>query len=288
MTNIDPGAPNYEYDWQNPDKKTFDFGRVFSRAIDIIKLRGMKMLVISTLLLGLPILLISLWPMFIGTGVQDFADVTDPSAILDVFTGGVLAAIVIGLLFLIIASLWVQPALIKIAYSALTDEDSPNLSILKHVSKFVLPILGFYILYFVACMIGFVLLIIPAIFIAFGWMLAAQIIVLEEQSVTDSISKAWTLSKGSKRWLLLLAIVFGIIGSVISVIISIPIYVMGDPNLAMLEGASSFYWILNGLLSAIGQMIATIIGVAWTTSAYVELRKIREGVDPESQVDVFN
>ena len=32
MTNIDPGAPEYEYDWQNPNKKTFDFGRVFSRA----------------------------------------------------------------------------------------------------------------------------------------------------------------------------------------------------------------------------------------------------------------
>ena len=32
MTNNDPGAPEYEYDWQNPNKKSFDFGMVLGRA----------------------------------------------------------------------------------------------------------------------------------------------------------------------------------------------------------------------------------------------------------------
>jgi membrane-anchored glycerophosphoryl diester phosphodiesterase (GDPDase) len=119
-------------------------------------------------------------------------------------------------------------------------------------------------------------------------MMGAHIIVLEGLGVTDSISRSWTLTKGSKRWLFLLGLVFWLIGTVLSVIISIPIYFMGDPNVAMLEGASTGYWIFNGAVSAIAQIVVTVMGVAWSTSAYVELRKIREGVDPESQVDVFS
>ena len=287
MTNTDPAAPVYEYEWQNPDRKTFDFGRTFSRAIDILKIRGVKMLGLSTLLLGVPFLLANLWPMLLEGGLQDVIDSDDPSALFNSASLGLIGvAIVVGLIFFI-ASLWLQPALIKMAYSALTKEDELIWPSLKQVSRFVLPVLGFYILYILAVMLGLLLLIIPAIFIGLGWMLGAHIIVLEGQGVTDSLSRSWTLSKGSKRWLFLLGLVFGIIGMIISVAISIPIYFMADPNLALLEGASSVYWIFNGLLSALGQVVGTVIGVAWTTSAYVELRKVREGVDPESKIDVF-
>ena len=57
---------------------------------------------------------------------------------------------------------------------------------------------------------------------------------------------------------------------------------------AIIEGASLGYWIVNGVLSTISQVITTVLGVAWATAAYVELRKIREGVDPESKVSVFS
>jgi len=288
MTNTDPGAPEYEYDWQNPDRKSFDFGRVFSRTVDILKLRGLKMLLVSAVLLGIPFLLISIWPMFMTGGFQDLIDGNDPDAILEIFSGGVIASLVIGGLLVLLASLWLQPALIKISYGALTGEDIPTLSVLKQVTVFVLPVFGFFIIYGVAVMFGLLLLIIPALFIGLGWMLGGHIIVLEGQGVFDSISRAWTLSKGSKRWLFLLGLVFWLIGMVISAIVSIPVYLMGDPNVAMLQGASSVYWIVNGVVSSFAQVIITIIGVAWSTSAYVELRKIREGVDPESQVDVFN
>ena len=288
MTNTDLGAPEYEYDWQNPDRKNFDFGRTFTRTIDILKLRGIKMMVLSFVFLALPFILISIWPMFLAGGMQDLIVSDDPSDIFDMFSGGMIALVGIGFLIVIIASLWLQPALIKISYSAMTNEDMPSVSVLKQVTRFVLPVLGFYILYFFAVMFGLVLLIIPALFVGLGWMLAGHIIVLEEQGVMDSISRAWNLTKGSKRWLFLLAIVFGIIGAIVGVVVSIPIYLMEDPNIAMLEGASPFYWIVNAILSTISQVLTTVLGVAWSTSAYVELRKIREGVDPESQADIFS
>lgn len=288
MSNTDPGAPEYQYEWQNPDSKKFDFGRTFTRSVDILKRRGLKMVFISCLLIALPFFLIGIWPMFMSGGLQDIILNDDPDAILEVFSGGIFVVLIVGIILTLIASLWLQPALIKISYGALIDEDMPTFSILKNVTRFVLPVFGFYILYFLAVMFGLLLLIIPALFIGLGWMLSSHIIVLEEQGVMDSISRSWTLSKGSKRWLFLLAIVFGLIGAIVSVVISIPVYLMGDPNVAMLEGASAAYWIFNGLVSAIAQVFATVIGVAWSTAAYVELRKIREGVDPESQVDVFS
>lgn len=288
MTNTDPGAPEYQYDWQNPNSKKFDFGRTFSRTFDILKLRGMKMVLLSFALIGLPFFLISIWPMFMAGGLQDIIETNDPDAIMEIFTGGMMIAIIVGAIITLLASLWLQPALIKISYSALTDEDMPMFSVLKNITRFVLPVFGFYILYILAVMLGLILLIIPAIFIGLGWMLGAHIIVLEGRGVMDSISRSWDITKGSKRWLLLLGIVFWLIGTVISVIISIPIYLMGDPNVAMLEGASTVYWLFNGVVSAIAQVVVTVMGVAWGTSAYVEIRRIKEGVDPESQVDVFN
>ena len=287
MTNTDPGAPEYEYDWQNPDQKTFDFGRTFNRAIEIIKLRGVRMLILTAIFLGLPFFFMNLLPMFMDGGLQDFLESEDPSTLFDASIASfIVMGVLIGLFFLI-ASLWLQPALIKISYSALTNEDEPIWPTLKQVSRFVLPVLGFYILYGLGVFFGFILLIIPAFFIGLGWMLGAHIIVLEGQGVTDSLSRSWIMSKGFKRWLLLLAIVFGIISTIISVLVSIPIYFMGDPNLALLEGASPLYWIMNGVLSAVAQAVASVIGMAWSTAAYVEIRKVREGVDPESKIDVF-
>lgn len=287
MTNTDPGAPEYEYEWQNPNRKTFDFGRTFSRSMDILKLRGKKMLIVSSVLLGIPFMLINMWPLLMSGGLQEFIETEDPSALLGGGSVIIIALALIGGLLLLIATFWLQPALIKMSYSALTKEDERIMPTLKQVSRFVLPMIGFYILYIFAVMIGFVLLIIPALFIGLGWMLAGHIIVLEEQGVMDSIGRSWNITKGYKRWLLLLSIVFGIIGMIIGIVVSIPIYFMADPNLALLEGASPFYWIVNGVLSSIGQVLGTVLGVAWSTSAYVEIRKIREGVDPESQVDVF-
>jgi len=288
MVNTDPDTPQFEYDWQNPNQNKFDFGRVFTRTIDILKRRGVKMLILSTLILGIPFMLLSIWPMFLSGGFQDVIDSNDPDVILDAFSGGVIAALVLVGILTLIATLWLQPALIRISYNALTGEDIPAMKVLKQVTRFVLPVLGFYILYVIAVLIGFVMLIIPALFIALGWMLGAHIIVLEGQGVIDSISRSWTLSRGSKRWLFLLALVFGVIGAIIGVVLAIPVYLIANPNIAMLEGASTGYWILNGIVSMLGQVVGTVLGVSWVTAAYVEIRKVREGVDPESQVDVFS
>jgi len=289
MANTESGVAEYQFDWQNPNSnKTFDFGRTFSRSITIIKVGGVQMLILSIILIGLPIAMVNSWPMFMAGGLQDMIGSDDPSAILSIFTGTSMIVLLIGVVILLIASLWLQPALIRIAYGSLTNKSESIGQGMKHATKFVLPVFGFYILYFLAVMLGMILLIIPGLLIALGWMIASHIIVLEGQGVTDSLSRSWALTKGSKRWLLLLAIVFGVIGAVIGVLISIPIYFVADPNLAMIEGASATYWIFNGIITAISQAIGTVMGVAWTTSAYVELRKIREGVDPESQVDIFN
>lgn len=288
MANDDLGAQTYEYDWQNPKSNKFDFGRTFSRTMDIIKTDGLRMMIFSVVLIGLPVLLLNLWPMFMAGGLQDLFSSDDPSEILEMFTGGVLATLFFGMLLLIVASLWLQPCLVRLSYDTLQNKKASSGLVLKSSLKFMLPLFGFFILYILGVMAGMVLLIIPGLILSLGWMLGFQIMVLEEKGVFDSFGRAWELTKGYKWWMFLLVIVFGVIGAVISTVILIPVYLMEDPNLALLQGASPIYWGVNAIFTAIGQAMVTVLSAAWTTSTYVELRKIREGVDPESQVEVFN
>lgn len=286
MVDQSTGQPHYEYEWQNPNSKSFDFGRTFTRTFDALKRDGVKMMIMAMMLIGLPMAILSAWPMFMDMSALSGGG--SSSDIFDAYSGTVLTVITVGGLFFIIAALWLQPALIQMAYGAMKRESVDIGPALKSSARFILPYLGLSIIYFIGVFLGLIFLIIPAVFIAFGWMLAFQIMILERVGVMASIGRAWSLSKGSKRWLLLLTIVFSVIGAIISVIVSIPLYLIQNPTLAMLEGASTGYWILNAVLSAAGQVVGTVLGAAWTTSAYVEIRQIREGLDLNNQADVFS
>lgn len=285
MVNQSPGQPQYEYEWQNPNSKSFDFGRTFTRTFDALKRDGIKMMIMAMMLIGLPMAIFSVWPMFID--MDALASGGGQSDIFDASNVTVFTVITLGGLLFIIAALWLQPALIQMAYGAMKQESIDIGPALKGSARYILPYFGLSILYFLGVFVGFIFLIIPAVFIAFGWMLSYQIMIIERVGVIASIGRAWNLSKGNKRWLLLLAIVFGVIGAIIGVLISIPLYFIQNPTLAMLEGASTGYWILNAVLTAAGQVVGTVLGAAWTTSAYVEIRQIREGLDLKNQADVF-
>lgn len=286
MVNQTPEQPEYEFDWQNPNRKSFDFGRAFTRAFDVLKRDGIKMSIMSLALIGLPMFLLSIWPMF-----ADFSSISADTDFEDFFSTygpGLIAVVGLGIILIIIASLWLQPALIKMSYASMSNEDLSIGTALRQSTRFVLPCLGLSILYGIGVLLGFIALIIPALFIGLGWLLAYQIMILEDVGVTDSLRRAWNLSKGSKRWIFLMSLVFGVIGALIGAVLSIPIYLIGDPALAMMEGASSIYWIFNGVVSAISQVIGTVLGAVWTTSIYAEIRQIKEGLDLTNQADVFS
>ena len=63
MTNNDAGAPEYEYDWQNPNKKSFDVGRVVSNTFGVLKNNLVPFILLTFFGTGIPMMLFSMWPI---------------------------------------------------------------------------------------------------------------------------------------------------------------------------------------------------------------------------------
>ena len=68
MTNTDPGEPEYEYDWQNPNKKSFDVGRVVSSTFEVLKNNLVQFFLLTFVGAGIPMILFSMWPVLLGLG----------------------------------------------------------------------------------------------------------------------------------------------------------------------------------------------------------------------------
>jgi len=56
MVNNDPGAQQYEYDWQNPNKKSFEVGRVVSNTFKVLRENPVQFFLLTFIAVGLPIL----------------------------------------------------------------------------------------------------------------------------------------------------------------------------------------------------------------------------------------
>lgn len=65
--------------------------------------------------------------------------------------------------------------------------------------KRFLPLLGASLLTAMAMSVGFLFLIVPGIILALGLAFVAPVIVLEQKTSTDAISRSWALTRG-KRW----------------------------------------------------------------------------------------
>jgi len=71
--------------------------------------------------------------------------------------------------------------------------------------------LGVYLLYALATLVGFLLLVIPGFIVMVGLYPALFLVYDERLGVTDTLQRAWELTKGYKWQLLLLGIVAGLI-----------------------------------------------------------------------------
>ena len=112
--------------------------------------------------------------------------------------------------------------------------------------------------------------------------------IVEKKSITDSIGRSWELTKGYKRWILLLWIMLIVISAVISGVLGAFTLIAGDPTTVLLEGASNSYYVINSILSALAQAITTMISTAGVAAVYYEIRQLKEGVGAESLAAVFD
>jgi hypothetical protein len=148
MTNIDPGAPEYEYDWQNPNKKTFDFGRVFSRAFSGVFANTKPLLIAIAIAIAFTIAM-----SFISTSqLKNIIGNGDiETAILTPGYWGWSIGVSIPAFFL---TLWIQLIIVETAYAEFTKTPQP-VSPLTSSLKYVLPMFVVALFYGFVSVLGF-------------------------------------------------------------------------------------------------------------------------------------
>jgi len=268
--------------YQNP-KPEFDVGRVINRTFAAIKNNFLSFFLASLIIMGIPMFLIGLMPVFMGAGGMLDGDTINEAyfASFMIMTGLTVIAAIIG-------SIILQGALIYGAIADFNGRKAPFSECMSMALKYFFPLLGLGILVGLGTMLGILLFIIPGLFIALGWAIAAPVLIVEEQSITESISRSWSLTQGYKRWVLLIFVIFMVISVVISTVLSAFTLIAGDPTTVMLEGGTPSFRILNSLFTALAQAGSTMISATGVAAIYYEIRQIKEGVGAESLAAIFD
>lgn len=286
MTNTDPGAPEYEYDWQNPDRKTFDVGRVVSKTFGALRNNPVQFLLLTFIGFGLPAILFSLWPIFLG--LDEGINMYDPTWADDIAWGGIIGPAIAAYLIFICVMIVMYAALVQMSVNALNDKEVKVSDGLRTGLRLFFPLLGITILAMLGIMVGLMLLIIPGIFLALGWMLSTQVRVIEGGTVTGALSRSWTLCKGYKRWILLMIIIFSVLGAVIGLVFQLPVLFFGNSQTAMFEGGSTTFWVANAIGTGLSQMVSAALSYVGLTATYLEIRRVKEGVESDKLADIFS
>ena len=286
MTNTDPGAPEYEFDWQNPSKQSFDVGRVVSSTFGVLKNNLIPFMLVTFVGAGIPMMFFSMWPVFLGVG--EGINIFDPSWAEGIPWEGIIGpAIALYLLYMVLIII-VYAAVIHMTMNALNEREVRLGEALKSSLGLFLPLLAIGILVFFGMVIGFVPFVIPGIFIMLGCALAFHIKVIEGGSIFGAISRSWTLSRGYKRWILLMMIIFGVLGAVIGLIFQLPVLFFGNSQTALLEGGSMTFWVINAIATGLSQMVNSALSYIGLTVTYFEIRRVKEGVDFDKLAAIFS
>ena len=120
MVNTDPNAPEYEFDWQNPDRKKFDLGKVLSQAFTSL-FASPRPILIAT---GIGLVFTVLSAILMTSQVQGLLDNSSPEAFMlsGAYWGWTGAISLFGLLL----TVWFQLVVVQTSYASATDTAVPN------------------------------------------------------------------------------------------------------------------------------------------------------------------
>ncbi len=113
--------------------------------------------------------------------------------------------------------------------------------------------------------------------------------VIEGQTLSGSIARSWALTKGYKRWILLIFIMILVLNLVISMTIGNIKLIAGTPADILLTGSiSNTYIAIQAVTYAITQTIVAVINAVFTSAIYYEIRNLKEGLSSQDIGAVFD
>ena len=247
-------------------EKHLDIGRVLNNTFGVIIRNPLIFLGLSFLIVALPQALIQL-----ATGMPVAND--DAAAMMTMFSSpSLMAASAGGWLLFVILSVLLQATFIIATIKDLNGQKVSLGECLGQAIGKLLPLIGLGILMTLGIALGMMLLIIPGVILALMWIVASPVMMAEDRGIIDSLKRSAELTKGSKRWIVLLFVVYIVLTMILGLFM-LPFAFAGTTAIVLVG------LIINTLSGAIqGTGIAAV---------YVDLRIVKEGGNTDALADVF-
>ena len=248
----------------------FDVGRVMSRMFGAIGRNGLVFGLLATAMVGIPQLLLGVAQKLALNGHTLTA--LDGTTVL-ISTGG-------GGLMLLIFYPVLQAALMHGVVADLNGRRPGFGECVATGFRFFFPVIGITVLMLIALMFGFLFFIIPGVLMFLAWSVALPAEIVERTGVFGAFSRSADLTRNHR------GAIFGLY-----VLLTIFSWLLSAVVVAVTAGAMTtgvqVTW-AGIVVSAIVQVLQTLLGAAGAASIYYELRSIKEGVGPEQLAAVFD
>lgn len=255
-----------------PAQQTFDLGRVFTNAFDVLGKHAPTFLGLAFVLAGIPGFILQMWLLRTAQAAPDVAYIMSAA-----FWLPVLAGILVG----IFTAALLQASLIGATVRHLGGRPIELGQSIALALGRIVPLILLSILVGIAVVFGLMLLIVPGVILYLMFIVAVPAMIAERRGITDSMSRSAELTKGSRPMIFLLAIVIFVGGAIFASLVG-AIFGMfaGDPfNPASI--------IVLAVGSALSDTLIAAVSAVLVASLYVELRTIKEGVSVDHMVEVF-
>jgi hypothetical protein len=243
-------------------ERRFEIGRVVERTFSVLGRNFVAFYLLALALGAVPNALVN----WMARGVM--AGGLGPSRLLMIGLAGLVGGV---------CGLLVQGALVWGTVADLNGRKANFGELLQQGLSRALPILGVSIVLALGVALGFVFLVVPGLILVTMWAVVVPVTVVERPAFLGAFSRSAALTRGS-RWA-----IFGLL--VIVVIISSIIGgVAGAIGAVALSATSPLFYLVLAVVNALSVLVGAVGGAA----LYVELRAVKEGVEPETLARVFD
>ena len=254
---------------------TFDNSRVVSRATGAIRANPVLYLVLSLVLAGAPAFVTGWWQF----GVRSQVDPTNPYSAFAVYgTASFWQTFCMIWAVALIAGAVLQAALTRATATHLAGRKPSLVRCLETGLTMILPLIALSLIIGIGVGVGLVLLIVPGVILWLLWSVAIPACVQERIGVFAALRRSIELTSGNRGniFLIIFATVIGlaIFGWIVRVTIGPMLGVATSQPMAAL---------LESLLA----MVNSVVILTIEASIYVELRNVKEGVQPAELASIF-
>lgn len=245
----------------------FDLGRVVQQTFQSIRSNWAIFAIMSIILVGFPSLI----------------QVYGQTELINGQTSSGFTYSAIGWVTWFIGAYVLQGMVVKVTVTGLGGTSMTLGAALEAGIKLFLPLLGLGIVAGLGAGLGFLLLIVPGVILSIMWSASTGAIVVEGRGVFESLQRSRDLTRGYRWQIFGLMVVYVLVTLIIGALVG-GIGAATGGN--FIDGSSNTA--VNMAVTALSNILNSVVGAAGVAALYYELRSVKEGVGPEQLAAIFD